>query len=67
MMFVFTIFHCPQLLYCPTCLTSLGIRGVQTQVFSSPTPVLFKEVTILILIRILFATQYEIRILKKSC
>jgi len=32
-------------------------RGVRTQVFSSPTPVLIQEVGILILIRILFATQ----------
>jgi len=32
-------------------------RGVRTQVFSSPTPVLIQEVGILILIQILFATQ----------
>jgi len=32
-------------------------RGVRTQVFLSPAPVLIQEVGILILIRILFATQ----------
>jgi len=35
----------------------LNTRGVRTQVFSSPTSVLIQEVEILILIRILFATQ----------
>jgi len=43
--------------------TLLCTRGVRTQVFSIPTPVLIQELGILI--RILFATQ--IRILKKSC
>jgi len=42
---------------------TIHTRGVRTQVFSSPIPVLIQEVGILILIR----NKYEIRILKKSC
>jgi len=37
--------------------SSVSSRGVRTQVFSSPGPVLIQEVGVLILIRILFATQ----------
>jgi len=48
-------------------LTSLcqSGRGARTQVILSQTPVLIQEVGILILIRILFATQPTNRILKK--
>ena len=49
---VFPYFSCTRLT-----LPSTSCRGVRTQVFSSPTPVLIQEVGILILIRILFATQ----------